>query len=166
MSGISLEERVMNPKGEVILNINFNRENAMEILSYLNSHYDGVIKLWQEVFPNPLPRNEPNSVVNAKLRVKPELFFVAVEDNEVIGTVMSGYDGHRGWLYMVAVDPEYRRKGIGSILIRQSEKALMSLGCVKINLQILPDNSEVKKFYRTLGYETEERISMGKQLCG
>ena len=70
----------------------------MEVLSYSDSHHDGVVNLWQEVFPNPLKRNEPNPVINAKLRIQPELFLVAVENNKVIGTVMSGYDGHRGWL--------------------------------------------------------------------
>jgi ribosomal protein S18 acetylase RimI-like enzyme len=136
----------------------------MEILSYLDKHHDGIVKLWQEVFPNPPKRNEPNSVIEAKLRIHSELFLVAIENNKVIGTVMSGYDGHRGWLYYVAVSPEYRRKGVGSTLIKQAEQRLISLGCVKINLQILPDNSEVQKFYRTLGYETEQRISMGNQL--
>ena len=95
-------------------------------------------------FPNPLLRNEPNSVINAKLSVQPELFFLAVQDDEVIGTAMSGYDGHRGWIYSLAVSPKHRRKGIGSALMRHAEKSLISLGCVKINLQILPVNSEVQ----------------------
>ena len=136
----------------------------MEILPYSNYHHSGVVTLWQKVFPDPLSRNEPNSVINSKLSVQPELFFVAVQDNEVIGTAMSGYDGHRGWIYSLAVSPKHRRKGIGSALMKHAEERLISLVCIKINIQILPTNSKVQKFYRTLGDDTEDRISMGKQL--
>ena len=77
---------------------------------------------------------------------------------------MAGYDGHRGWLYSLAVSDPYRGNGIGSALVRQAEAALTERGCLKINLQILEDNREVEEFYQKLGYLTEPRISMGKPL--
>lgn len=77
---------------------------------------------------------------------------------------MSGYDGHRGWVYLVSVSQQHRRKGIGSALMKRAEENLKTLGCMKINLQILPENGTVQEFYRMLGYHTEDRISMGKQL--
>ncbi|MHC5732249.1 MAG: GNAT family N-acetyltransferase, partial [Nostoc sp.] len=80
----------------------------------------------------------------------------------ILGTIMAGYDGHRGWLYTVAVSPQYQRQGIGSKLVRHAESVLIAMGCLKINLQVRISNAEVVEFYRKLGYLVEERISMGK----
>ncbi len=137
----------------------------MEILPYSSEHHDGVVALWREAFPNEPPRNEPDSVISAKLAVQPELFFVAVQSGQVIGTALSGFDGHRGWVYKVAVGLVHRRKGIGRALMKHVEETLISLGCVKLNLQIRATNREVESFYRALGYETEDRISMGRPLA-
>lgn len=82
----------------------------------------------------------------------------------MVGTVMAGYDGHRGWIYTVAVIPVYQKTGIGTALLKHAEKRLSELGCVKINLQILEDNKDVEAFYQANGYVTEKRISMGKRL--
>lgn len=76
---------------------------------------------------------------------------------------MSGYDGHRGWLYSLAVLPEHRHAGIGSALVLHAEKALLSRGCLKINLQVVESNSQVVTFYQALGYAVEPRVSMGKR---
>jgi ribosomal protein S18 acetylase RimI-like enzyme len=91
------------------------------------------------------------------------LLFVAEVDREVVGTVMGGYDGHRGWIYSVAVAPGCQRQGIGAALIRHLEAALVARGCLKINLQVRATNALVIAFYRKLGYEIEERVSMGKR---
>ena len=74
---------------------------------------------------------------------------------------MAGYDGHRGWLYSVAVSKEHRRRGIGKKLIEEAVDSLSEMGCVKVNLQIRAENYEVKEFYESLGFAVEERISMG-----
>ena len=93
------------------------------------------------------------------------MFFVAADDTDsVVGTVIAGYDGHRGWIYSLAVDPSQQRRGIGSALVKQAEVALERLGCPKLNLQVRSDNASVIKFYQSLGYDTEDRISMGKLL--
>jgi ribosomal protein S18 acetylase RimI-like enzyme len=123
-----------------------------------------VAKLWATVFPDDPPHNAPAIVIPKKLAVQPELFFLAEDDGRIAGTVMAGYDGHRGWLYTVAVDPALRRRGIGTALVRHAEQALQALGCLKINLQVRASNAAVVAFYRTLGYDVEERISMGKRL--
>lgn len=78
---------------------------------------------------------------------------------------MAGYDGHRGWLYAVAVVDSYRRRGIGTALVQEAEARLGALGCGKINLQIRSTNADVKAFYDRLGYGTEDRISMGKRVA-
>ncbi len=79
---------------------------------------------------------------------------------------MSGYDGHRGWLYAVAVKPEFRRKGIGRQLVNHAVSALMNIGCPKVNLQVRSTNAAVVAFYKAIGFSTEDRISMGKRLTG
>jgi ribosomal protein S18 acetylase RimI-like enzyme len=94
----------------------------------------------------------------------PDLFLVAVEDDSVIGTVMGGYDGHRGWIYSMAVDESQRHRGVGSVLMDEIEKALRALGCLKLNLQVVPLNSGVVQFYERLGFSVEDRICMGKRL--
>jgi ribosomal protein S18 acetylase RimI-like enzyme len=77
---------------------------------------------------------------------------------------MGGYDGHRGWIYSVAVLPQYQRRGIGTALIRHLESTLTALGCLKVNLQVRSTNAAVIAFYKRLGYTVEERVSMGKRL--
>jgi ribosomal protein S18 acetylase RimI-like enzyme len=87
-----------------------------------------------------------------------------VIDAAVVGTAMGGFDGHRGWLYAVAVRPDMQRCGIGSALVRHVEDALVARGCPKLNVQVRGPNPGAIAFYRRLGYLVEERVSMGKRL--
>ena len=138
----------------------------MRIVPYSDRHFGGVDALWRSVFPNDPPWNRAEVAVPGKLAVQPELFLVAEDADQVIGTAMAGYDGHRGWLYTVAVSPDFQRKGIGSALLAEAERRLAVMGCGKINLQIRAGNEAVAAFYRRCGYVVEERISMGKRLIG
>jgi ribosomal protein S18 acetylase RimI-like enzyme len=140
------------------------REELMKIRPYLESDQAAVAALWREVFPDAPWWNHPETDIQRKLSVQRELFLVAEEGEEVVGTAMGGYDGHRGWVYYVVVKPEYRRQGIGSGLMREVEERLRAMGCPKVNLQVRASNTEVVAFYRELGYEVEERVSMGKRL--
>jgi ribosomal protein S18 acetylase RimI-like enzyme len=134
------------------------------IVEYAEPHFDGVAALWQEAFPNPRPWNAPEITIPAKLAMLPELFLVAIDNEQIIGSILAGYDGHRGWLHAVAVLKTHQRRGVGTALVREAERRLLELGCVKINLQIQGANASVAEFYRRLGYEVEERVSMGKRL--
>jgi ribosomal protein S18 acetylase RimI-like enzyme len=137
----------------------------MEIRVCQETDEPAVVALWNQVFGYPEPRNDPATAIRRKLAAQRNLFFVAVdEEGKVIGTVMGGYDGHRGWIYSLAVDPAYRRQKVGSALIRHVENALAEHAAPKINLQVFPANSGAIEFYRKLGYCVEERISMGKVL--
>ena len=127
-------------------------------------HRSGVVALWREVFSDDPPWNEPNSVIDAKAALDDGLFFVATSDGEVVGTAMGGYDGHRGWVYAVAVRPDLRRQGIAKELMEAVERALVARGCIKLNLQVRASNTAVVGFYESLGYAAEERVSMGKLL--
>lgn len=135
------------------------------IVEYSDPHHRlAVIQLWKTVFNDDMPHNRPDLSIDKKLAVDDHLFFVALADDEVVGTLLAGYDGHRSWLYSVAVDPQQRGKGLGTRLVRHAEKALADLGCVKINLQIHTFNESVQAFYQTLGYTPELIISMGKRI--
>jgi len=123
-----------------------------------------VISLWEAVFGYEAPHNAPELVIDKKRAVSDGLFFVALDQDEVIGTVMAGYDGHRGWIYSIAVAAAQRQRGLGSALLVFAEKQLVERGCLKINLQIMEGNEAVEAFYRSNGYTTERRISMGKAL--
>ncbi len=136
-----------------------------EIKAYEDlDHRDQVISLWKEVFGYEAAHNAPELIIDKKLEFDDGLFFVAVDDQSVVGTIMAGYDGHRGWIYSMAISPNYRNQGLGSKLLFFAEEKLSKRGCVKINLQILQDNKAVEKFYLQNGYQTEKRISLGKRL--
>lgn len=135
------------------------------IRSYEPDDFDAVDRLWKECFPGSPVRNHAEHAIPAKLWAGDNLFIVAQgEGGGIIGTVMAGYDGHRGWIYAVAVDSRCRRQGIGAALVRAAEERLIALGCMKINLQIHSDNAAVARFYYRIGYALEQRISMGKQI--
>ena len=136
----------------------------MEIRPYKDSDRAGLLALWTEIFPAGSAHNDPATSLDKKLRIDPELLLVSVKDDVVVGSVMGGYDGHRGWIYSLAVTPSLRRQGIASALMREIEEKLRERGCLKVNLQVLSFNAEVVALYESLGFSVEERISMGKKL--
>ena len=136
----------------------------MEVRCYEDRDEQAVIDLWRTALPDSAPHNDPATSIARKLAVDRDLFFVATIAETVVGTARGGYDGHRGWIYSVAVDPQHRRKGIGTALLERVEAALVERGCPKVNLQVRESNAEVVAFYESLGYETERRINMGKRL--
>jgi ribosomal protein S18 acetylase RimI-like enzyme len=134
----------------------------MVIRPYEEADEPQVIALWREAFPDAPPWNDPIADINRKLGAQRELFYVAADERGVAGTAMGGWDGHRGWVYYVAVRDDLRRRGIGAALMAHIERALWKLGCEKLNLQVRSSNAAVVSFYEKLGYAVEERVSMGK----
>ena len=134
------------------------------IRPYRDADETAVVALWQEVFPNPPSWNVPEHDIMRKLKVQRDLLLVALAGYDLIGSAMAGYDGHRGWVYYVAVRDQHRRKGIGTRLVQAVESALAELGCPKLNLQVRDGNAGAVEFYRKIGYQVEPRISMGKRL--
>lgn len=126
---------------------------------------DGVVALWADAFGAYHPANEPRAYLARKLAYDAELVLVAREGTRVVGTVVGGYDGVRGWIYHLAVVASERRRGIATRLMADIERALLARGCPKINLQVRGDNVEVVAFYKRLGYELEERASLGKRFA-
>src|SRR5215471_11279127 len=117
------------------------------ISEYCDEHFAGVEALWQEAFPNDAPWNKASTAIAEKMRFQPDLMLVALEGPLVVGSVMAGYDGHRGWISRIAVLRSHWRKGIGQALITEAEKRLEMLGCIKINLQVVVSDSSVVGFY-------------------
>ncbi|SDT44305.1 Acetyltransferase, GNAT family [Bradyrhizobium canariense] len=134
------------------------------IVTYTDGHFDGVDALWREAFPNDTAWNVAKTSIPEKLKVQPDLLLVAVESGSVVGSIMAGYDGHRGWISRIAVGKSSQRQGIGEALIQEAERRLAALGCIKVNLQVVASNAAVLGFYQSLGYGVEERISMSKRL--
>lgn len=134
------------------------------IRTYRDSDEQAVIRLWSEVLPNTAPHHDAAKSLKQKLSHDRELILVATIEQEIVGAVMGGFDGHRGWIYSLAVDAAYRRQGIGAALVRQMETLLRKRGCLKLNLQARASNAQVIAFYEELGFEIEQNISMGKRL--
>ena len=134
------------------------------ISEYRNEHFAGVEALWREAFPDDAPWNKASTAIAEKMRFQPDLLLVALEGLLVVGSVMAGYEGHRGWISQIAVLRTHRHKRIGRALLLEAEKRLAALGCIKINLQVVERNSAVVRFYEEAGYEIEPRVSMSKRL--
>jgi len=135
----------------------------MEIRPYNPADERAVIDLWQKC---DLTRswNNPKLDIERKLTVDPELFMVGVVNKKIVATVMGGYEGHRGWVNYLAVDPAHQRKGYGKQLMRAVEEKLAFLGCPKINLQVRSGNDSALAFYERIGYKIDNVTSMGKRL--
>lgn len=141
----------------------------MKIVPFQDRHLAGIDRLWRECFPDDPPRNQAAQSIPTKITLGKELGedLILIAENasgEIVGTVMAGYDGHRGWLYAVAVDPGERRGGVGAALVEHACQRLRALGCQKVNLQIRAGNEPVTAFYRSLGFEVEPRVSMGREI--
>jgi ribosomal protein S18 acetylase RimI-like enzyme len=136
---------------------------SFHIVRYSLEHQDSVVDLWNKC-DLIVPQNDPLEDIQKKLGFQPELFFIALLKNKVIGSVMAGYDGHRGWLYYLAVLPEYQKRGYGRQLVEKAVNELRKLGCLKVNLQVRTSNTSVVDFYKNLGFKEEERVSLGMRL--
>lgn len=124
---------------------------------------DATIALWDAAGLT-RPWNDPRRDIARKMRVQPELFLVAEDGGTVVGTVMAGYDGHRGWLYYLAVAEEQRGGGVGRALVQEAERLLRDMGCPKVQLMVRPDNESARGFYDALGYESFDTWMTGKRL--
>jgi ribosomal protein S18 acetylase RimI-like enzyme len=132
----------------------------MNIRKFQEADRTSLIELWNTAFPDDPPHNEPSIVIDAKLAVD-DLIFIAEQEGKLVGACMAGYDGHRGWLYAVAVLKDQRRSGTGAALVKYAMQSLRKIGCIKVNLQIRSTNTDVAAFYKSMGFAIEERLSMG-----
>jgi len=135
----------------------------MEIRVYRQDDFDEVLTLWERC-DLLRPWNDPEMDIERKQNHSPELFLVAEVGGEVVGSVMGGYDGHRGSAYYLGVHPDYRGRGIANALINRLEKKLIARGCPKINLMVRAENDAVVSMYEKLDYEIQDALTLGKRL--
>ncbi|MGO1234722.1 MAG: GNAT family acetyltransferase [Microbacterium gubbeenense] len=128
-----------------------------------DSDIDAVIRLWET---SGLTRewNDPRADIARARAVWPDLLLVAVDGDAVVGSVMAGYDGHRGWLYYLATEPSSRGQGVGSALVAEAERRLGELGCPKVQLMVRRENAQVLSFYDALTYAPSDVEVYGKRL--
>jgi len=133
-----------------------------EIVRYSSEYQDAVVDLWRKC-NLVVPQNDPVEDIQRKLVFQPDLFFVALLDGKVIGSIMVGYEGHRGWMNYLAVLPEHQRRGYGRKLVEKAVDELKTLGCLKVNLQVRRSNVSAVEFYKHLGFKDEDVVGLGKR---
>jgi len=110
------------------------------------------------------PWNDRQADIDRKLADSPETLLVGEQDGLVVGSVMAGYDGHRGWINYLAVHPSRQGQGLGRELMDEAEERLAALGCAKINLQVREGNEVARDFYEAVGYTLDPVVSYGRRL--
>lgn len=133
------------------------------IIQYQSQYQGSLVDLWKKC-GLVVPLNDPVEDIKKKLEFQPRLLLVAVLDGRLIGSVMIGYDGHRGWLNYLAVSPEYQMRGYGKKLVQKAIDKLKEFGCLKVNVQVRINNLSAADFYRHLGFKDDEVISLGLRL--
>ena len=135
----------------------------IEIRPIKSNEHQQLIDLWLECG---LTRswNKPEEDIQRKMQVQPELLLGAFQSGQLVGSIMAGYDGHRGWMNYLGVLPNFQRQGIGKKLVEAAENGLQKLGCPKVNLQLRYSNFVAQHFYRKIGYGEDAALSLGKRL--
>jgi len=136
----------------------------MDIRGFQMADYEAVVALWSKAGLLP-SRSDEKIEIAKKLERDPELFLVGAEVGEIVGAVIGGYDGRRGWIYHLAVAPELQSKGVGTRLLRELESRFFQKGGSKINLLIEASNADVQDFYRLQGYQSDQLVFMEKWLA-
>jgi len=135
----------------------------MNVRPITGGDISGVVALWQKAGVA-VPHNDPYADIQFCRRSPNAEILLGFEGERLAATVMVGHDGHRGWYYYVAVDPDSHRSGLGRGIMAAAEDWLTARGVAKAQLMIRPTNKAVKAFYERLGYAEEERLVMSKRL--
>ena len=133
------------------------------IREYSTEDFADVTSLWTRSGLHVGPSDTKAELERTRRR-DPDLFLVAESRGSIAGAVLGRFDGRRGWIHHLAVDPSQRSRGTGRLLVEELEKRLVAKGCAKVNLHITTDNEGVCAFYGALGYERHDIIFMAKWL--
>lgn len=140
----------------------------MKVRAVTRADVEALVALWAEVFPEygdrTRPQRDARANIERKLAFGDGLFWLAQQDAAVIGSALAGYDGHRGWLYAVGVQPAQRGRGVARALVAIAEAELKRRGCPKVNLQVLSNKAVEQAFWQALGYREDLVRSLGKRL--
>ena len=135
----------------------------MKIRTFDDTDKTAVIELWRT---SDLVRdqNDPNLDIQRKMADSPWGFLVGLIDDRIVGSLMVGYDGHRGWVNYLACHPDFRRQGVASGLMTRAVELLVERGCPKLDLQVRDGNAAAVGFYESLGFSDDEVTSLGRRL--
>ena len=135
----------------------------MKIRPYVDSDLDAVCRLWRETGLS-VPQNDPLRDITFAMQTPTAALFVGELGPALAATVLAGHDGHRGWLYYLAVAEVSQRAGYGRKMVAHAEAWLHDQGVWKVNLMIRATNERVRDFYAALGYQEEPRMVMARRL--
>lgn len=138
---------------------------ALTIAPIADADVAAVAALWQRCGLT-RPWNDPTSDIAFARKGPNSAVLVGREANAIVASIMVGHDGHRGWVYYVAVDPDHRQKKYGRVIMDAAENWLRERGIEKLMLLVRSDNTAVKAFYEQLGYDAQERVIYAKWLDG
>ncbi|OYX69413.1 MAG: GNAT family acetyltransferase [Rhizobiales bacterium 32-66-11] len=140
--------------------------HALPIGHMRDDDVDALVSLWERA-GLVRPWNDPRADIALARRGPHSTILVARDAGDaVVGSVMVGHDGHRGWIYYLAVDPDLTRQGLGRALAHTAEDWLKARGVPKLMLLVRPENEQVRAFYAASGYIEEPRIIFTKRLDG
>ena len=136
----------------------------MKVREFSMEDYSGVKRVWDESGLETL-LGDSKGEVKSKLERDPDLFLVAEEGGSIVGTVMGGWDGRRGWVYHLGVLPRFQRRGVATALIKELETRLKAKGAIKVNAVVYGTNARSLEFFRRAGFKADTRsVLHGKVL--
>ena len=140
--------------------------HLMNIRSFdFSNDYEAVIHLWETAGPGiHVGRSDSPQEIAKKLERDPDLFLVAEINQEIVGTVLGGFDGRRGIMYHLAVKTDHRNQGIGEALMSELEDRLRAKGCIRYYLLVTVDNQKALDFYEKRGWNRLNLFAYGKDL--
>jgi ribosomal protein S18 acetylase RimI-like enzyme len=145
--------------------VNASTHETLTIRPIEDGDASDVVALWQRC-GTARPWNDPAADIALARRESNSTVLLGRHDGNIVASVLVGHDGHRGWVYYVAADPDHRFKGFGRAMMTAAEDWLRARGIEKIQLMVRPDNSKVQAFYESLGYFEQKRIFYAKWLDG
>jgi len=135
----------------------------LEVRQFVETDRAAVITLW-ETCGLLRPWNDPDRDIDRKIARDPDGFLIGESGGRIVAAAMAGYDGHRGWINYLAVDPGVGGSGIGRTMMEAAENHLLELGCPKINIQVRGSNADAIAFYERIGFSSDDVVSLGKRL--
>lgn len=139
--------------------------SALSVAPIEDSDVAAVVALWQRCDLT-RPWNDPAADIALARRGPNSTILIGRCGETIVATAMVGHEGHRGWVYYVAVDPDHRGQEYGRAIMNAAEDWLREAGIAKLQLLVRPDNTMVQAFYELIGYDEQERIIYAKWLDG
>jgi len=138
---------------------------ALSIAEAAERDIDAVVALWERCGLT-RPWNDPRADIGLVRKFENAAILIGRDAGKLTATVMVGHDGHRGWIYYLAVEPTLQRRGHGRRMMELAEGWLRERGIAKAMLMIRPDNENVQAFYKALGYFDQPRTVLARWLDG